>query len=195
VARRLRADVHGWRLTPNGEPRVGATLGSLEASVHSGAVFTASGQISRSDAPTRTTTTITWSGTGSVANAFRTFIVNLGGQLDWQTRRVSMASLSATAGEHTQTKLVEQFDSNNQLERSTLTTEQVPVGVFVGGPGEQGAFEFGFDDRWALAGGQFDMLPVNSDILPSNPQLVQRTRVTWPQVLPDFPPRQDYGGT
>jgi hypothetical protein len=43
--------------------------------------------------------------------------------------------------------------------------------------------------------GGFDMLPVDSDILPAPPQRVIRTRLSWPQVTPDFPPRNDFGGT
>jgi len=195
VTVRIRADVHGWRLDPDGEPRAGALQGDIEASVNSSAAFTASGRIARNDASTRTRTTVTWSGAGSVGNAFRTFLVNLSGVLDWSTRRVSFARLAATMGPHTQTKLVEQFDVNGALLRSTETSEQRPAAVGVSSPGASGLFEFGFDSRWALLGGEFEMLPVESDILPGLPRLVQRTRVFWPQVQPDFPPRDDYGGT
>ena len=163
--------------------------------MNSHARYTASGQIVRSDADSRTRTTLSWSGTGSFGNAFRTFLVNLGGVLDWNTRRVSFASLAATGGAYTQTRLVEQFDINGELLRRTETTDEVPVSVTVAGPGPRGLFEFGFDSRWALQGGEFEMPPVESDILSGSPRLVRRIRVTWPQVLPDFPPRDDYGGT
>lgn len=195
VTVRLRADVHGWRLDPDGEPRVGASTGDIGASVNSSASFTAGGQLVRDSATPRTRTTISWDGAGSVANAFRTFVVNLNGILDWTTRRVSFASLSALLGTYTQTKVVERFDINGESLGSTTTTDQVPVGVTVAGPGAQGLFEFGFDNRWNLIAGQFDMLPENSSLLPTPPQLVKRTAVTWPQVQPDVPPRDDYGGT
>ena len=195
IAVRLRADVHGWRLTPDGEARAGATVGNFSASVRSRASYVASGTITRNDADTRSITTISWNGSGSVGNAFRDFAVNFAAFLDWTTRRSTFATLSATLGEYTQTKEVERFDINGESLGITTTSEQVPASVVAAGPGAQGLFEVAFDERWALRAGQFDLPEVNSSILPAPPQLVRRTRVTWPQVQPDFPPRDDYGGT
>ena len=111
VTIRLRADVHGWRLDPPALPRNGNPQSAMVSSVHSRADFTASGTISRNDAPTRTTTTITWSGSGGIANAIGTFFVTLGGLLSWDTRVLSFVSLSVQGGGvHQQRKVVEQFD-------------------------------------------------------------------------------------
>jgi hypothetical protein len=196
VTIRLRADVHGWRLDPLALPRNGNPQSGLQSSVHSRADFSASGSISRNDAPTRTTTTISWSGAGSITNAIGAFFVSLGGFLSWDTRQLSFVSLSVQGGGvHQQRKLVEQFDVNGQVIRRTDETVDVPVALTVFGPGEQGLFELGFDDQWNLRPGQFDMLPVDDGILPAPPQRVRRTRVSWPSVRPDFPPRADYGGT
>ena len=168
----------------------------MVSSVHSRADFTASGTISRNDAPTRTTTTITWSGSGGIANAIGTFFVTLGGLLSWDTRVLSFVSLSVQGGGvHQQRKVVEQFDINRQVIRRTDETVDVPVSLTAFGPGAQGLLELGFDDQWNLRPGQFDMLPVNDSILSAPPQRVRRTRVSWPAVTADFAPRADYGGT
>lgn len=196
VTIRLRADVHGWRLDPPALPRNGNPQSAMESSVHSRADFSAGGTISRNEASTRTTTTINWSGGGAVANAIGSFFVSLGGLLTWDTRVLSFVSLSVQGGGvHQQRKVVEQFDVNGQVIRRTDETVDVPVSLTAFGPGAQGALELGFDDQWNLRPGQFDMLPVNDSILSAPPQRVRRTRVSWPAVTPDFPPRADYGGT
>ena len=193
---RLRADVHGWRLDPPALPRNGIPQSGMESSVHSRADFTASGSISHNEAQTRTTTTITWSGSGGIANAIGAFFVTLGGLLSWDTRVLSLVSLSVLGGGvHQQRKVVEQFDINGQVIRRTDETADVPVILTAFGPGAQGLLELGFDEQWNLRPGQFDMLPVNDSILPAPPQRVRRTRLSWPSVTPDFPPRADYGGT
>jgi hypothetical protein len=81
------------------------------------------------------------------------------------------------------------------LLRSADDTLDVPVVLAVAGVGTQGLPELGFDAQWRLQGGSFDLLPQDSNILPAPPQRVRRTRVSWPAVEPDFPPRDDYGGT
>ena len=63
------------------------------------------------------------------------------------------------------------------------------------GPGLNGELKFRFDTDWNLLSGNFEMLPVNVDILPTPPQRVRRTVLSWPQVAPDFAPRKDFGGT
>ncbi len=196
---RLRADVHGWRLEPDAYARNGIPQGFLTASVHSYANFTASGTISRYDASTRTRTTITWSGSGGMANAIGDFVVNLSGTVLWDSREVTQVQLSlagAGGAVYNQQKVTEQFDINGDLLRRTEENGAVPVSLFAFGPGASGRLlEMAFDDQWNLFAGTFDMLPVNSDILPAPPQRVMRTRLSWPQVVPDFPPRNDFGGT
>jgi hypothetical protein len=192
----LRLDVHGWRLEPEAQPRNGALQTGVESSLHSRADYGASGQISQYDASTRTRTTIYWSGDGGIGNTVGAVVVALGGVLGWDNRRLSPFSLSVQGGGvHQQRKLVEQFDINGALLRSTDDTMDVPVVLAVAGVGPQGLPELGFDAQWRLQGGSFDLLPQDSNILPAPPQRVRRTRVSWPAVEPDFPPRDDYGGT
>ena len=196
VTIRLRADVHGWRLEPEAEPRAGIPMTGMESSVRSRADFTASGSISRNDASTRTITTISWSGGGGIGNTIGAFFVTLGGMLEWGSRRLSSANLNVRGGgEHAQRTVVEQFDINGAVLRRTDETVQVPVNLSVFGAGQQGLFGLSFDDEWALQGGQFDMTAVDDDILPAPPQRVRRTIISWPAVRPDFAPRKDYGGT
>ncbi len=192
----LRADVHGWRLDPEAQPRNGAFQLGLESSVHSHADFTASGTISRNDALTRTTTTISWSGDGSIGNSIGNVVVTLGGLLLWDSRRLSSVTLGVNGGgAHRQRTVMEQFDINGTLLRRTDETVDVPVALSAAGPGQQGLLELNFDDVWGLQAGEFDMLPVDDHILPAPPQRVRRSRISWPAVTPDFPPRKDYGGT
>lgn len=192
----VRLDVHGWRLEPEAQPRNGAPQTGVESSVLSRADYSASGQISQYDASTRTRTTIYWSGGGGIGNAIGAVLVALGGALGWDNRRLSPLSLSVQGGGvHQQRKLVEQFDINGALLRSSDDTVDVPVALAVAGVGTQGLLELGFDAQWKLQGGSFDLLPQDSNILPAPPQRVRRTRVSWPAVEPDFPPRDDYGGT
>lgn len=197
VTVRLRADVHGWRLEPEAWPRNGAPLNVLTASVHSRADFAASGSINRYDSSTRTRTTITWSGSGGIGNQIGNFFVNFGGTLYWDPRQLAMVQLGVLGGGfHNQQTVTEQFDVNGALLRRTEENALLPVTLSAFGPGASGGLlEMAFDDQWNLLAGGFDMLPVNSDILPAPPQRVMRTRLSWPQVRPDFPPRNDYGGT
>ena len=196
VTIRLRADVHGWRLGPEAQPRNGNPMGAMQSSVHSRADYTASGSISRNDASTRSVTTISWSGSGSFGNAIGNQLISLSGLLAWDSRRLSTVSLSVNGGGvHQQRKVVEQFDINGALLRRTDETVDMPVALSAFGPGLQGLLELNFDDQWNLQAGQFDMLPVDDNILPAPPQRVRRTRISWPNVRPDFPPRDDYGGT
>jgi len=61
----LRADVRGYRLQPDGDRWSGSPMRYLGTSADSRAVFTASGEIAQTVG--RDTTTISWSGSGSVA--------------------------------------------------------------------------------------------------------------------------------
>lgn len=192
----LRAEVHGWRLGPEAEPRNGIEQTGFESSIRSGADFTASGTISRKDAQNRTTTTISWSGSGGVVNVRDEYFVSLSGTLQWDGRHAVSATLSVRgSGMHAQRTVVEQFDVNGALLRRTDETRDVPVILLAFGAGQQGLFDLRFDDEWALQAGQFDLAPVDDDILPAPPQRVRRTRISWPAVTPDYPPRDDYGGT
>lgn len=197
VTVRLRADVHGWRLEPEAFPRSGAPLNVLIGSVHSRADFSASGSISNYDSSTRTRTTITWSGSGGIGNRIGAFVVNFSGTLYWDTRAMDMVQLGVTGGgSYTQLTVTEQFDVNGALLRRTETTSALPVSLSAFGPGATGGMlAMSFDEQWNLDAGSFDMLPVDSSILPAPPQRVVRTRLSWPQVRPDFPPRNDFGGT
>lgn len=194
---RLRADVHGWRLGPEGYPRNGAPLGVLAASVHSSARYTASGSIDYYDAPTRTRTTVSWSGSGSLANEIGNFEVNGSLTLLWDSLETQLASLTviSTRALHDQLKVTEQFDVNGQLLRRSETPSTVPVSLSAAGPDLNGELKFRFDADWNLLSGNFEMLPVNVDILPTPPQRVLRTVLSWPRVTPDFAPRKDFGGT
>ncbi|HOY36389.1 MAG TPA: hypothetical protein PLG32_14680 [Piscinibacter sp.] len=195
---RMRADVHGWRLEPDAYARNSIPQGFLAASVHSRADFSASGSISRYDASTRTRTTITWSGNGGMGNQIGAFLVNFSGTVLWDSREVTQVQLAlggAGGAVYNQQKVTEQFDINGDLLRRTEENGALPVSLFAFGPGASGGLlEMRFDDQWNLLAGSFDMLPVNSDILPAPPQRVMRTRLSWPQVVPDFPPRNDFGG-
>jgi hypothetical protein len=191
---RLRADVHGWRLEPDAFPRQGAPLAVLIGSVHSRADYAASGSISRHDSSTRTT--ISWSGNGGIGNQTGAFAVNFSGTVFWDTRRMEMVQLGvAGGGAYTQLTVTEQFDVNGALLRRSEESTTVPVSLSAFGAGVGGLLEMTFDDQWNLLAGGFDMLPVDSDILPAPPQRVVRTRLSWPQVRPDFPPQTDFGGT
>ncbi|QTN22563.1 hypothetical protein HZ992_20865 [Rhizobacter sp. AJA081-3] len=196
---RLRADVHGWRLEPDAYARNGIPQGFLTASVHSRADFTASGTISRYDASTRTRTTITWSGSSGMVNQIGAFLVNFSGTVLWDSREVTQVQVAlggAGGATYNQQKVTEQFDVNGDLLRRTEENGALPVSLSAFGPGASGGLlEMRFDDQWNLLAGSFDMLPVNSDILPAPPQRVMRTRLSWPQVVPDFAPRNDFGGT
>lgn len=196
---RLRADVHGWRLQPDAFARNGFSQGALAASVHSRADFLASGTISRYDASTRTRTTIAWSGSGGMVNQIGAFLVNFSGTVQWDSRQVTQVQLAlvgAGSAVYNQQKVTEQFDVNGDLLRRTEENGALPVSLFAFGPGASGGLlEMAFDDRWNLLAGSFDLLPVDSDILPAPPQRVMRTRLSWPQVVPEFPPRNDFGGT
>jgi hypothetical protein len=196
VTVRVRADVHAWRLDPAAFARNGAFQDVLSASVHSRADYVASGSISQYDASTRTRTTLTWSGSGGIANQIGGFVVNFSGVLAWDSRQLSLVQLSiAGGGAYSQLRVVEQFDVNGSLLRRTEESAAVPVNLAAFGPGLAGMLEMRFDEQWNLLAGAFDMLPVDSDILPAPPQRVIRTRLSWPQVAPDFPPRNDFGGT
>lgn len=199
VSIRLRADVHGWRLGPDAAPRNNFIQGVLSASVHSRADYAASGSINLYDASTRTRTTITWSGSGGMANQLGGFVVNFSGFVIWDTRQVGMLQVlvgGAGGGAFNQQKVTEQFDVNGQLLRRTEENGAVPVTLAASGPGASGGLlEMRFDDQWNLLAGSFDLLPVDSDILPAPPQRVIRTRLSWSQVAPEFPPRNDFGGT
>ena len=60
---------------------------------------------------------------------------------------------------------------------------------------QQGLIELSFDSEWKLQAGQFDLLPADGDILPAPPQRVRQARISWPAVMPVFPPRDNCGGT
>jgi hypothetical protein len=197
VSVRLRADVHAWRLGPEAYPRNGAPLIALSGSVHSRASFVASGSISRWDADTRTRTTIDWSGSGSLGNAIGDFRIAFGGVLMWDTRELSQVSLAVLGGAaHQQRTVTEQFDINGVLLRRSEQTGDVPVVMAAAGPSVSGTLlSMSFDADWNLRSGAFELPPVDSTILPAPPQRVRRTRIAWPQVRPDFAPRNDYGGT
>ncbi len=197
VTVRLRADVHAWRMEPGAWPRSDAAQGTLASSMHCSALYTASGSIQHDDAASHTRTTITWSGGGGFANALGNPVISFTVQLLWQSRRsvVAILTVQEPGRTHPQKKVVEQFDSNGELLHRTETDEDVPVSLLALGPGASGELVISFDDEWRLLGGSFDMLPVDSSILPAPPQRVMRTRLTWPTVTPDFPPVKDFGGT
>jgi hypothetical protein len=194
---RVRADVHGWRLEPQAEPRNGARQAVMTGSVHSRASFVTSGSINHYDADTRTRTTIDWFGGGGIANDIGAFFVNFSGELAWDTRELSFVSLNVGGrGAHQQRTVVEQFDVNGALLRRSENTGEVPATLVAAGPGATGTvLAMAFDDQWNLRRGQFEMPPVDSAILPAPPQRLRRTRLSWPQVRPDFAPRMDHGGT
>jgi len=197
VTVRLRADVHAWRMDPGAWPRSDAAQGTLASSMHCSALYTASGSIQHDDAASHTRTTITWSGGGGFANALGNPVINFTVQLLWQSRRsvVAVLTVQEPGRTHLQKKVVEQFDSNGELLHRTETDEDVPVSLQALGPGVAGELAFAFDDDWQLLGGSFEMLPQDSSILPAPPQRVRRTRLTWPTVVPDYPPLKDLGGT
>jgi hypothetical protein len=197
ISVRLRADVHGWRLGPEGFARNGESQMALSGSVHSRASFVASGSISRYDAGTLTRTTIDWLGSGSLGNAIGDFRINFSGELAWDTRELSLVSLAVAGGaSHQQRTVTEQFDVNGVLLRRSEQMGDVPVTLAAAGPGATGSLlSMGFDSDWNLRSGAFEMPPVDSAILPAPPQRLRRTRIAWPQVRPDFAPRNDYGGT
>lgn len=197
VTLRLRADVHGWRLEPEGFARNGRSQGEMTASVHSRADYQASGSISHYDATTSTRTTITWSGSGGVSNAIGAFEVNASLTLLWDSRETLFLSLNVASARatHAQLTVTEKFDANGQLLRRTESQGSVPVSLVAAGPGSNGVFQFRFDPQWNLLAGAFEMPPVDSRILPAPPERMRRTRLTWPQVRPDFAPRRDFGGT
>lgn len=193
---RLRADVHGWRLDPEDAEYNGQPQASLQGSVHSRVDYRASGSAEHYDAPSRTRTTLTWAGSGGAANAIGDFRVFFEAMLLWGSRETFFAQLDVRlAGTYQQRRVVEQFDVNGQLLRRTESTTDEPVALTVAGPGVQGALTLAFDRQWNLQAGQFEQLPVNSDLLPAPPQLVRQTRLSWPQVAPEFAPRDDFGGT
>lgn len=200
VSLRLRADVHDWRLTPDGAARdadrdpVGKM--ALTGSVHSAMHFSASGSISHYDSQTRTRTTVTWLGAGGAANVHGNFAVGFSAMLRWSTRGLELVNLTLrdVAG-FRQTTLVERFDANGDLLSRQESEQTVPValaGTMAPGPG--GALAMAFDERWRLSPGRFELTPVPSTVLPVSPLLMQRTVLSWPEVLPDFAPQDDYGG-
>ena len=193
---RLRADVHGWRLGPEGSPRNGFVQTPLEGSVHSSARFSASGSISQFDSVRRTLTTVSWLGSGSIGNAIGAFLVYLNGTLWWDSRRLAPLAVGVGGGTAFQQRtVVEEFDINGVLLRRNETTVDLPVTAAAAGAGPNGEFAMSFDPDWNLMSGQFEALPAESDLLPTPAKRLQRTRLSWPLVRPDFAPRLDYGGT
>jgi hypothetical protein len=192
----LRADVHGWRLDPEDDEYNGQPQRSLEGSVHSRASYQAGGSAEHYDTSTRTRTTVNWSGSGSIANAMGDFLVLFGAELFWGNRETRFTQLAVRGGgAYQQQRVVEQFDVNGQLLRRTDTTTNEPVSLSAVGAGAQGLLTLLFDRQWNLQAGQFELHSENSDVLPAPPQRVKRTRLSWPQVTPDFAPRDDFGGT
>lgn len=190
---RLRADVHGWRLDPAGT-RFGAfTSGVLTNSLDSNGTFAASGQLAQFEPTTRTRTTVTWRGGGSFGNAPGLFPITLSGTITWATRRMPVQVLAVGGAGllHQEDRLVEEFDINGQLLRSSTSTADRPVSV-AAVSGDPQAFQFQFDERWELAAGAFDMPPQPVELL--GPRTMT-TRLSWPGVVPDFPPVDDFGGT
>ncbi|HSC65934.1 MAG TPA: hypothetical protein VLD35_20020, partial [Caldimonas sp.] len=85
ITLRLRADVRGYRLQPDGKRLNGAAMVPLSCSARSSARYQASGEISRT--VLRETTTITWSGSGVVENPPGGQLnVTAGGLLMWPER-------------------------------------------------------------------------------------------------------------
>jgi hypothetical protein len=184
----LRADVRPYRMGPEGFARNGQTLIGLSTTLASNAQFTASGEISRTEGSV--TTTVSWSGSGSVGNAPGQVLVKAAGVLDWQTRRMGF-TLSSLAGAHAQRTLEQRNDPELGLVTLRDETIERPATLQVAFSAS-GPLEFAFDTQWRLLAGGFD-LPAQTVSLLGTRQL--RTRLEWQAVAADFPPRDDLGGT
>ncbi len=185
----LRADVRGYRLSPDGDRWAGAALRILGTSAESRASFTASGEISRTEG--RETTTVSWSGAGGVTNPSpRNMQVQANGMLDWSARRWKPQLSVGGEASYAERRVVKRTDADGVQVTVSDTTEHQPLSFFA--PAQPvPPLEFAFDERWNLLAGNH----VNATEPIS--LLGQRTRTTtmsWGAVAASTSPVDDDDG-
>lgn len=184
VTLHLRADVRGHRMAPDGQRGGNNRLFvALATTVESRADYVAGGEIART--VSGDTTTITWSGSGSMANIIGLTQVAAGGVLDWTTRRMIFTLAALGGAPHNQRTVV-----TRGVETLSDTTEPKPVSV-AAVVASTGVLELVFSDAWVLQEGNLELLS-EAVVL-----LGQRTRTTvlsWSPVTPQFAPEATLGG-
>ncbi len=187
VTLHLRADVRGHRMAPDG-PRGGANRSffGLSSTVESAASYVASGQIEQT--VSGVTTTVSWSGGGSVANALGDIKVAGGGLLDGPSRRLTNFTVSALGGPPHDERTVKKRGAE------TLSDQTGPKFVSVAAVfSASGPLELVFDGRWVLQGNDLELLADTVDV-PGIGTRARTTRLSWTAVTPDFPPEDTVGG-
>ncbi len=187
VTLHLRADVRGHRMAPDG-PRGGdnRSFFGLSGTVDSAASYVASGQIEQT--VSGVTTTVSWSGGGSVANTLGDIKVTGGGLLDLPSRRLTNFTLGAQGGPPHDERTVKKRGVE------TLSDQTVPKFVSVAAiSSAAGPLELVFNGNWVLQGNDLELLADTVDV-PGIGTLARTTRLSWAAVTPDFPPEDIIGG-
>ena len=180
----LRADVRGHRMAPDGRRGNNRLYVGTSSTVESRADYLASGEIAQT--VSSDTTTITWSGGGSVANTLGALQVTLGGMLDMLTQRM-MFTLGVVGGAtHDQRTVV-----NRGLEILSDTTVQKTVDVAAAVTSAGTPMELVFGADWVLQAGNLELMVEPVTLLGSR---TRTTVLSWPAVTPQFPPQATLGG-
>lgn len=182
----LRADVRGHRMEPNGLRGNNRQVIPLQTTLQSSAIYEARGEITATEFGVNTT--ITWSGTGSVANALGAMRVLASGLLDFVARTLDFTLAVVTSETYDQHTVRRRIDPPELLQDDVIAK---PVGVtaVLGANGLLPTLEFGPD--WSLRPGSLELFAEPVDLLGP------RTRtgaLSWPAVTPAFPPSDTLGG-
>ncbi len=188
VTLHLRADMRGYRLLPTDRPGDQSPFMPWASMLGSRAEHVASGSISASEAGT--TTTISWSGSGSVGNAPGLRLVIGDGVFD-RARRSFQVFVNAAGGRYDERTLVQRLNTETrQLETVRDTTESKPVGV--GAPTDPSRpLEFFFDERWRVMAGSYEGSEEEISLLGTR---TRRTSLSWQAAEPRFAPEDGVGG-
>lgn len=179
----LRADVRGHRMAPDGARGNNRVLLPLSTTVESRADYVASGEISQT--VSGVTTTITWSGGGSVGNTLGALLVVGSGLLDWSTRRM-IFSLAVLGGPPHQERTVKQ--RGPEILSDVTVDRTVSLAAAVTGAG---LLELSFDQGWVLQAGNLELATSVVELLGIR---VHTTVLSWPPVTPQYAPEATVGG-
>jgi hypothetical protein len=180
----LRADVSAHRTQPHQRPGDVRRIAALASMFESNARYSASGELSETDAGV--TTTLTWSGGSSAGNTVPgQHEIGCAGLMDQEQRRASVAITGGAAS------CLQREVKRRGTELLSDVTLPLPVSASAV-PRPEAALEFVFDERWVLlAGGQSEITDTTFVL---GRERVRTTVVRWDVVIPECAPRDDLGG-
>jgi hypothetical protein len=178
----LRADLRGWRLT-FGERSGERNAPTMELVQRPGstATYAAHGEISGT--VERTTTTIDWTGNGTIDPRLPSDVLNFSGTLTWH-ERVLTAFFHVGGGTIQAHKLVTR-------DREVVSESTQPVPFVAAAPtSPEQPLQLRFDALWNLGAGEYRSPPRTVHMIADE---TEETVLSWPAVIADFPPVDDEG--